>query len=563
MQFNAGRLAGISFLITLVFILLINLTTGTYFEEDYRLYNYFLYNEFSGSLDFSYVSASLLALTPILSKVSQSYPSFPFYSFYNSAIDFFTLFIIITSVMLIHNNSRHDTKILILVIALILVFYFDNIFYVHNLRIAFIAPFASFLWYYVVSKYTRSKSLYILSALLLMIGITVRVDVAIVSIGFTVVFSLLFFKKQHSVISIFFLVFALCVYALFEYMQIIHFPEIRKILVLVHKAIDGQFAVTETDDYSKYLKQLAMMYFIKDESQYNIHTYGELLGDKSTIISYTINQKNFLFSYFLKLVGIVIELKNHLWILLLTLINLIFTISKFKKSLNDHKHLALRLILFVSVILFTILFFNVFAIFLSNLIISICIVLNVCLLLNIVYSDFTNWKKILKINLLFLIILFPFYLKNIYNLEMRKQEDALENQAYLKKIHNDGKDIVISNLPIIISEEIEEFSFYPSRLYSITASDNIPIFYIDLFYYNNFNFYKSYVKPFFGEDHELLLNRIKRCTNENVVFISSDKYNNFLKKYLSHIHNTNFNFKEINSSLTYFDLKSYQVEMEN
>jgi hypothetical protein len=124
-----------------------------------------------------------------------------------------------------------------------------------------------------------------------------------------------------------------------------------------------------------------------------------------------------------------------------------------------------------------------------------------------------------------------------------------------------NKSIVIANIAIIMSENIEEYSFYPTQLYSITPNEKVVHYYLDLFYYNNFDFYKSYVQPFFGDNYDLLLERMLKCTDENIVFLSTDGYNQILKKYLLVQHQRNFTFKKTNSSLNYFDIHTYKVSI--
>lgn len=550
----------LSIIISLAYLLILNLSIGTYFEEYHEILNMLISHSFIDTIDFTFLGTTWLLVLQALSYTTKMFNNIPIYSVFTTIINFSILAGLLYCVFKITDKSKIDIKIVYVFVSLILILLFDSLFHVHNRRVAFILPYLSVMFVYIKFYHKLSKIYYIPSIFFLILGIIARVEVTIISLFFISLFSYFFLSKKVTFNTILYLIVCVSFFLAFETVHRIHYKTHKKTLVLERNIIDmGNVSVSKKDS-TTYFKQLAMMYFIKDDEAYNFEDYNEIIKRRN-IIDYVLDFKIFLISYLSKIYNLTMNLSNYVWLLVLFMVNLSFNIVQHRKK-NINKSIFRRTNKFLLLVFFSSLFINIIATFHYDILINIIVLFIITnyLFYTVTLKDKVN--KLLAINILVIIFLSPFYFyKTVYK-EIEDQNLSEKNMEYFRELNNDGKVIVMSNLTPIISEEVEDFSFYPSRLFTITYNSRIKHYYLDLFYYSNASFYTTFNKVFFGENLNSLCERLEKCSGDNVVFISSANYNILLKSYLNKVHGVNLKFEQITSSLNYFDLKAYELSVK-
>lgn len=521
-----------------------NLFFGTYFEDYESIISGFFRHEFTEKMDYSWNTNIYFFLTPTLTFLAYFFDSTQFYSFFTTFLNLISLvvFVYVLLKLLIESNLYFYHKCLILLFFLIISI--PQILYVSNRYFTTLLSFSSFLLYYLYSidKVKYRKYLYF-SIIFLIIASFVRFQVVMVFFLISSCFSLFFINKTNTFQSIKYFVLACFFQLAFSVVQHNFFYEYKYIEKAEHEIIDRESTNMQLDkkNISSIFKHSAMKMYIKDDAIFDYRDYEKLVKD----VKYRkyFFSKSFLNAFKNKMSDAYEDISKYWYLILLTFIHLIFYLY-LRNMISNPKFL--RLVFGFSIILLLTLFvFNVFIFFPAKSWFQLLFIINFIL----VYSLVLQSSKV-NLNRYFLFCVFfsmsvAYYGWSVYKFEDEKNKRV---EAYRKIMFNE----IESNNTIVMANFTSSFLVNSSRLFSRVHSTRINHYYLDLFFYSNYSYYKKHHKDLFGEGLPYLNERIKRISQPNIVFFSNEEYNKFLKEYLFLIHNIEVDFNlKVDTNMPY------------
>lgn len=543
-----------SLILSAIYVLVINVFFGTYFDTYESWINSVIMHESAAQINYDFFVPLWFLITPIFSFLNSLIPGFSLYALVYTIINIIVLGVFIFGFLIIQSRKKSDFKTTSLYILLGILLYTSCIVYVNNQRAAFLLVSVAFFLLFLVHEYSLEKRYKTFAFVLMLTGVLARLEIAIIAVAISFLFVLLFYRKLLYTAAITFL-FVIGIYTVYNVLQGEYYSDVKCILKAEHELYDrnGLYQFKDDEDFIKYK---AMGWFIRDDNVYDINDYYELIENNSVIQFLTAD--NFWFVYWDKLVDLYLDLASHFFLVLLLVYGMVYLAFRLRKFQYMRSYPVLRLFILSSIVISLPFLFSIYILFPYGVVVSICTAL--CMLfVMFLYANYEG-KKWQRINFWFLLLFLTLANITYFDEINEYQNEMKENALSIRKIKE------FYNTPgfekTIVFAQLSNFSSFPSRLFSTMQLPIIKHYNLDYYLSHTFSFYKKHNEEVFGDALPYLDKRIEVCANQNIVLISNDFYNDFLKKYLKKYHQIDVQFKKQDTGVRYFELRPYLVVVD-
>jgi hypothetical protein len=514
-------------LISTIIIIIINLTFGTYYLGYERLFNSFFLQEFVTRLGYNNNYNVWFLTAPIISYLNSKF-IYSYNIIYTCVVLLNLSVIIYNTCILLNINKRTQQLFASIIISIIFV---NLMIELSNRQIIIWVVFNILFTIYNIQQSKQYKKILIrLVYILIPICITLRFEIALILFSISAFFSIIFQQKLILKYSLFFLSICVFIFLFYHVLQNTIYKEYYYIEKAEHEIIDRNSVNPISTNIVEELKLKAYKYYITD-TEYLDKKYYRNLFYKNDFINSKITTK-----YFYYVIG---KIKSFYTELLSDRQFIIYFIFSIILILFITK-LKYKLLSIVFIILIIPSFFNILLNFETDLTITMFLFLLISLLVYC-YNYFTFNSIQFKI---ISIILGLFMANNILNMYFTKQHYENHDKKilnYCKNILEYGKK---NNKAIVYANIDGEFESYPSKLFSIKKSDIIPHYYLNMFFYVNYDYYKNHNRKFFT-NIDSYKDRIKDIISKDAIFLSNDFLNKFIIEYMFYIHGMNIKINAI------------------
>tara|TARA_Y100000385_G_scaffold66934_1_gene66713 strand:- start:27683 stop:29329 length:1647 start_codon:yes stop_codon:yes gene_type:complete len=526
-----SRIFNISFAVAAVLILGINLFFGTYFEDYEVLVASFLLHEFITPIDYSNNAGTNVwfMLTPILSFFSDFFYGIHFYSLLTNFINFIFLFSLVYFTLSIAKKQKIKKTIFLILLVTVVIIGVQNVILISNRRLAInlLLPSMIFLVLYF-EEYQMKKSVFFTSAFLFALSVFLRFEIVLMSL---LIFSPLYIVYRNNKfwkVYLFYFSFSLLVFFSFKILQSTVYSNSAVFEKIEHEFIDREsiYFDNEISDMKAY-KLYAMMLFVKDELVFGKKDY-EQLYDSVNYRKYIL--KPGLLDFWGEKVYNLYKELNIYFIGFYLLFVLVFW-SYTKRHLLGFFNIGILLLPFA------ISFFLILPAALYESIIVACSL--GMLFLSLDKNIGTNYY------IGILLVALPLFILSL----LKTHRDQTAYQVLYDNYRQDLDAYVLDEKKVVFANLVNDFANYPRRTFVLSPKNKREHFYLDLFFYNNYSYYKNHHKKLFKNDLPFLNKRILICADKDVVFYANEQQRSFLTKYLAYYHNMSIEFIPLQSTL--------------
>ena len=543
-----------SFAFSAVFLLLLNLTFGTYFEGYEPIINALFSGEFSSQMGFTFFVSTWFGLSAVISSLTHYFNSSFAYSWVCTGLNLLILTSFTSCFLLLIKHKVLTFRHAALIYVAFLFSFLESLVYVYNLRISFFSLLAAFFYFSAIQKFSLNKKNYVLVFILAFIGIYTRLEIAVITAFIFLMFSILFYRKT--------MLFSICIFiaslATFSFYKVYEHKVYPDCEVMLN--VETEFGDKESispDDYQDQatkLKLEAIGRYIEDDDVYGIKDIARFTSTK-TMVEYLRSEK-FPQIYRHKLLHLAGKLKNYLWLFLLTFCLTIFAGYIYVEGQSQWRLEILKMVALTAIIFLVILALNLVVICPHNLIV---VILSAYGLVSIAYLSIHFYKsKSIKYFILAFLVAQTFFLgKYLYELHTLQ----VEKYAKAKVVRQLMVDLAEQQKQIVFANGTHEDN-YPARLFSGLLEQRVTHYYAD-FFLSRYPFFRKHNELLFGSNYGKLKAKLITIadTQNNVVYFSNEKYNDFLKEYVRHFHGLELWFSPLETKVDLQDLKPYLVHI--
>lgn len=533
---------------------MLNITFGTYFEGYEPIINALFSGEFSSQMGFTLFISTWFGLSAAISFLTHYFNSSFVYSGVCTAINLL-IFTTLTSVILLlikHKSLTFGHAVLVYLVFLFS--YLESLVYVYNLRISFFCLLAALFYFNAIQNFRLSKKNYLLVFLLIFIGVFSRLEIAVVSAFIFLIFCKLFYRR-----AMFFtacvLIASLSVFVFYKAYGHEVYPD-AEIMLNVETEFGDKESISSDDyqDQRTKLKLEAISKYIQDDDVYSISDIARFTTHR-TMLEY-LRYEKFPQIYKQKILALLDLLKSYNWLFFLTISIVIFTTYIYCKGKDEWYREVLKVFAFIIVLISVVLTINLLVICPHNLIV---VILSACCLVCIAYLTFRFYQFIIIKHFFFiLIVLQIFFLgKHFYGLHSLQEEKFVKAEAlrtFMVAMSQQKKQIVFAN-------GTQEDN-YPARLFSCLLSQRVTHYYAD-FFLSRYPFFRKHNASFFNSNYYQMKSKITTVAapQNNVVYLSSEGYNDFLKRYVLFFQKKEINFVPLETKIHLQGLSPYTVHL--
>ncbi len=549
MNFSNRACALFSFGLTVLVVSATLIIIGCYFEEYEVVANQIILDQFTTSFGKGEIFNNVhFLLLPVYGKLTSIFPKIPIYStIYIIHFSLAYFFIVLGILILIRKKEYKEygikTALIILFTTVLLI---DNLIFINNVRICLLLIFASLIWLHLLYL-TRHKGTYFILPMLFLLGLLMRMEIALLSTFTALVFSIFFLKRRYSIAVL--AMFLCCMFA-FQTYKIVN-ARLDPTVGIVHKAEhelhDRQNINYDLLSEKEMQKRMAMTFFIADGDAFSIDDYPALY-EKKSLSGYVFN-RDIVFKFIGKSTQLIKYLKGYYWLFIIACTLLIY-LSRNWEPLFDSKFSLYKFYLFCLFFMALPFVLNLFLSVPSRFIVPYLSIAIITLIIYIVTKK-GEQVRIEGLVMLCLVALIFTSLNGFSKVKSEKSQQKVANQFTnsLLELGEQGKVGVMYNINMDV---------YPSKLFSTSKSDNVKHYYLDFYFYYVYDYYIQHHKPFFGDGYKSLLSRMKRCSEDDVIFYSNDEYNIFLSDYLSTMYGSKVKFHSVDNFVS-DGLRTYKV----
>ncbi|MCB9256474.1 MAG: hypothetical protein H6579_05035 [Chitinophagales bacterium] len=533
--------------LTCFYVFTIASTSGIYFEHYESILNFLISGEASGLFSTDDFYTTWVFYFPLFSFLADYFQSSQVYA---SAYVIFTIlnlsFVFGIVIYYLFQSKRSLLVRLVLFLSALLVS-FDMVYYQNNLRLAFLAYFAIFL--FLNTQFDKKIDFGWIAAVSFyaLLAFFIRVEIAMICAMFCTFLILLYREKLNKTVFIFLCIVLVAGIVIFGY-QSLKYPELTTYMQ-VEKEFEDRYSVDfDVLNEKEFVWTMALRRFVLDSDNITILDYKEFLSDKS-FLAYLKNPL-FLESYKEKIDLLMEDLYVYRYFLLYSLFNFLLVFANERK---DRRNLF-KLILVAAIV---VLFPFALSILVScpyNLVISILIGLNILALIYFLKKDFVVERILQLVYLAFFVLVIGQFTSwsEHQQLETEKADKSLAIRKMMEDYTQEGKTIVFG--------ELLPYDYYPSRLFAMNTSKRIRHYYMGMYFFAYQGFYLEKNKEFFGNNIESLASRIDHIVDStDVVFVSTMSQNEFLEDYLSQFCRIDIGFQELYRANYAYEPKAYHV----
>lgn len=509
-----------SFLVTGIFLLLLNIIFGTYFLDYEIVFNALFQHTFTSPIDYSWAPNVWFLTAPLISKLAVSLNDWPIYSIIYTIFNFYSLFILF---LCIQYNFKFKSIFEKLFITLFVFALFCPVFIsISNRSVATFLFLVSIYCIYTYNYVYRFGLLKLSSFILILIALALRFEMVLLVLLFAAVFVFLFKIERLKKYIFYSSLLTVLIFTAFMIIQKVYFEDLMYVEKAEHILIDRNYKYNVAEEDSVSILNKAIAFYIKDDAVFTKDVYKEIVSSEH-FINYLTDFKYIQFTLYKIYNSIHSFLVDYWFLILFNFILLYLYYNKYQKIKTWFLFYLLFSLCFIAISTIMLFPSELFFIFFS--IVSFLLFLNIWDI---------NYKMI---NVLFFLFILKVGYDNYYikNFNTERNKNITYYNCLLETFDKENKRIVYANI-------IEDYSNYSSRLFSLDNS-SIKHYYLDLFFYNNYNFYKDHNKEIFGNRIGNLLERFKIISQNNFVFVSSEEFNDFYKKYFHYIHGVDIEFK--------------------
>lgn len=530
-------------------LIVINLTFGTYLVGYERLFNSFFLHEFTSQLSYENNYNVWFLTAPIISFLNSKF----IYSYHiiYSLIIISNLSIIIYNACLFLKIDKINIQILVSFIVSI--FLFDIIIHISNRKIITFTVFNILFTAYNLIYKPNEKILKLFIYFLFPICITLRFEIAIILFGLGLFVAILFKDKKLIKASFIFLSICIFFFGIYHLLQNTVYKQYNYIEKAEHEIIDRNSVETNNVDKKEALKLQALSYFIVDKVNLNNNYYKELFLKKEFITS------KFTSKYFnhikQKIISFYISLFTDVYFLIYFILSFILIILINREKIKNT--LILLFILFIPIL------FNIFLDFQTDLTqtMFLFVLLSLSIYFYYNYRFTTTYSKLISAALSLLM----FY--NIANMHFTKKHYENHDKQifnYYRNVLHYAKKI---NKTVVFADLVGNFEAYPSKLFSIKKTEIILHYYLNMFFYAHFNYYKNHNNNFFTNIYSFQ-DRVKDVINNDAIFISNDEINNLITEYMKEVCNYKVSINPLiliynNNNIQTSSFNTYEIVLNN
>lgn len=532
-----------------------NLLFGTYFEGYEISANQTILGAFNAPIGNDLILDNVhFGMLPAYSYITQLLPNIPVYSLILTFFNFVILYTFTLYSLTIFEKGNYPKYIKILVLTVVFVFLFDSVLSCNSVRIAFLLSSSFFFWmHYLIKTKSKQRIYYMLLCCMFLVSLSIRMEMVLIVSALSFLHYILFFNSKLFKLSGLTFIIAIIMFSVYNIAQQKIYPELYVMHKAEHKFIDRNGFDHRDINIDNPLIALAFENFIVDTSVYDINDYEEvILNSKSGLLS-DLLQEDFKHIYIDKLNELWQGFSSYKWLMISTLLLLLIFVAillKFEKL----KSVKVRYFLFVSAAFLLPFTINIILILPLRFVVPYVTMINLFLLFSSI--RYIKGEEKIIYSRLFLILIIPILLSAIfYNLKIGYERNNIILSSEFNKLLVSAKE---QNIKVVISN-LSEVDMYPARLFSTNKKNVTPHYYLDMFFFSYYQFYKKHHKSFFGKGFKSLDNRVMTISNRNdIIFLSNPEYVDFLKQYLSEVHNKKYDFI-ITDSYKSTNLQSYQI----
>jgi hypothetical protein len=535
-------------LISLTFLILLNVCCGSFFLDYESLFNAGVTHEFSTQVNFDLAINTYVFLINLVSFINIKLATFNTFSF---LLVFLNLSILSTLIgnLLFHLDKAKVSRTsqgLTVIIALLLIF--PSQLQIHNHYISFLMSFSAGLSLYTIQKYKLHKSYKLLVVGLILGSLLVRLEVASIFYLLFLSYAILYNKKLRKPALI---IFAICLILQAGYHMIINKNEVnRAVFSFEHEIQDRQsvdFQSMSTQDWYTYR---AMGKFIVDNPNFTIKTYSEYL-DQQDRMEYLFSKNRFFNSYLEKLSSLSSEMSRFTGHLILLFVLMGFVFYEQVKNSPHKRKTSLKLLGFYLINLGVPLGLSSFLTCTPQIVFSISFSLGfVCLIYLSLKGTLQNTHLLLFIVPLAISVVV--LIQRVLSNQNAEEINAESLRTEMLSSFNKNETIVFTYLP--------SFTYYPAKLFRTSLNKEIPHYYLDIGILNHVKPFKDHNQAFFGLAYFSLKDRMLKCANnEKIVLISTEEYNAFLTDYIRVKYQDTFRFEEVPNTSIEGELNKYYL----
>ena len=550
---NARKILLTSLLISVMILLVVNLTFGTYFEGYEAIVNALVGGEFSSQMDFSFFVPGWFCVFPIFSFFTFHFNTPFVYGWANTLVNVAILTAFTSYFIFMVKSGSLKLWHGVLLYFLLLLIFTDSLVHVYNLRLTFFGIIAALLYFHAIQKFVLSKWNYLFVFLLVATAILSRLEIAVAVSVIVLAFSILLYRKalRFSVVVFGASVFVFLFYKTFQHFA---FPDTETVLQ-TEQEFEDRASISPQDfkDKRSQLIVTAMSQYIEDDEIYGVSDYAKLMCGKS--LTEYVRSDKFPAFYMQKLSDLLDELAVYVWLFFLTAAIVFYTTYNYVKSQARWGIGLIKVFLFFMFLLAIVFSLNVISFVPYNF---VSVILSSCCLLCIFYLS-ENLRKTRGVKLFLVIFLIAHvlfldkHLHNVYKLEGARCAKAKVFRALLVNLNNQHKQIVFSTG--------SHFDNYPSRLFTGILEPRINHYYAE-FFLSRYKFFQKHNRDFFGPRYSFMRNKIAHIAdNKDVVYVSNDKYNGFIKEYVHFFYGIDLQFIPYKTEVALDDLKPYTVHI--
>jgi hypothetical protein len=537
---------------SILIILFLNLTYGTYFENYEPSLNAITADEFTSPITFFFFISTWFYIFPLFSLFNTFFHSVYGYSWGNTVFNVIILSSLLSCLYIILMQVKVKFTLVITAFLLFTFIYIDNIVLLQNLRISFFSLTASYLLIFLITRLAIGKLNYILAICLAVLGIFSRLEIAVITSLIMLCYSMLFQRQMLRFAALLFFS-ALSVFAFYKAYQHNIYPDQETTLEIEHLYEDKQsIKPEEGKDRRTQLLLYAVVMHIHDDDVFTVKDCARMVYSRS--LTDYIRSDRFAGIYWGKLKELAFLLRVYIWLLILTVIFSSYTIYIYLKDKQRYIIASLKVFAFITFLLSVVLILSVLVNCPHNLIIAIWIAICLlCLFYLIFKSD--EHRYITRFLFIFLIVfLIPlsfYHLYHLYRYEQQLDEKARNYRTMLLSLVHQKKTIVVQN-------DIDERN-YPARLFSCLYNPKINQYYADEFL-SRYPFFYKHNEEFFGKGYSSMGSKMNAIANHaNVVYLSNADHNKFIAEYMRVFHKVKLTFTKYPTGVDRIDPQPYLV----
>lgn len=537
-------------LLASIVVVILSLSTGTYFEGYETTYNALFANEFTSQVDFALFLPNWFGIIPLFSGINTFFQTANGYSICTTIFNILTLWVLLFSIFLICNKRGMGIPAVGIVMLIFVCVYIENLLYIYNLRISFFGIITAFLFLYVIKEYGLPKRYYFLAILLTLLGTTARVEVALLVALILVLFCSIFLNRmlRHSLCLLLFTSSAFLFYKSYQ-----HFftPRYQALLSVEHVMDDrgGLRYLRASDTRGQEIIKAVTMY-IQDDPIYTIENYQSVIG-KEGFMEY-LSSAHFQPIYLQKLEDLWFLLHPHLGLFGVTIFISASSLLVYWPMAPDRKMFGVQMLAMLLLVSALILILNIVVTVPHNFI--VCIAIAVCLLSIVVLVLFAPKVHLGYTLVVLTCILIPFSvstIRSIYSYQTRLNGKAQAMRGLMENLHKEGKHIIFAS-------NMDE-TYYPARLFSKLYDHRIMHYYQE-FFLSRYPFFERHNREYFGDGYRSMQLKFEKLSHDpQAAYISNRYINKNMADYMWAVHRVRLSFAEIPDEHNTSDVRAYTV----